>query len=118
MPNSTYKFSYPSPWTTLDLLLAPTEFSAISDMHGSCFISDHKMVSCFVDFPSVANNQDKFVTFRQYHKINIVRLKDYVVASEFVAYPSHNIDTLYEQNVSSVSDLLDIHTPIKTRCFT
>ena len=37
---------------TLDLLLAPMEFSAISEVHGLCFISDHKIISCSVDFPS------------------------------------------------------------------
>ena len=60
---------------TLDLLLAPTEFSAISDVHSSCFISDHKIISCLVDFPCVANHHDKIVTFRQYHKINVDRLR-------------------------------------------
>ena len=38
---------------TLDLLLAPTEFLSISEMQVSCFISDHKIVSCLVDFPPV-----------------------------------------------------------------
>ena len=38
---------------TLDLLLAPMEFLAISEVYGSCFNSDHKIVSCLVDFPSV-----------------------------------------------------------------
>ena len=37
---------------TLDLLMAPSEFSAISDVKGSGFISDHKIISCVVDFPS------------------------------------------------------------------
>ena len=41
---------------TLDLLLAPTEITAISEVHGSCFISDHKIVSCLDDFPSVVNH--------------------------------------------------------------
>ena len=40
----------------LDLLLAPSEFSSISEVHGSCFICDHKIVSCLVYFPSVANH--------------------------------------------------------------
>ena len=30
---------------TLDLLLATTEFSSMSEVHGSCFISDYKIVS-------------------------------------------------------------------------
>ena len=47
---------------TLNLFLAPMESSAISQVHGSCFISDHKIVSCLVDFPPVANHQDKVVT--------------------------------------------------------
>ena len=33
---------------TLDLLMAPSKFSdAISDVKGSGFISDHKILSCF-----------------------------------------------------------------------
>ena len=38
---------------TLDLLMAPFKFSAVSDVKGSGFISDHKIISCVVDFPSV-----------------------------------------------------------------
>ena len=100
---------------TLDLLFAPTEFSAISEVHGLCFISNHKIISCLVDFPSVANHHDKVVTFRQYHKINVGRLKEDLAAFAFVANPSDDIDTLYEQYVSSLSDLLDIHAPLKAR---
>ena len=56
---------------TLDLLMAPSEFSAISDVKGSDFISDHKIISCVVDFPSLDTPIQKVVTFRQYHKLNI-----------------------------------------------
>ena len=86
-------------------------------VHAS-IIRDNKIVSCLVDFPSVANHQDKVVTFSQYHKINVDRLKDDLAASALVTYPSDNIDTLYEQYVSNLSDLLDIHAPMKTRCLT
>ena len=55
---------------TLDLLKAPSEFSAISDVKGSGFISDHKIISCVVDFPSLDTPIQKVVTFRQYHKLN------------------------------------------------
>ena len=82
------------------------------------FISDHKIVTCLVDFPSVANHQDKVVTFRQYHKINVDRFKEDLGASAFVAYLLEDIDTLYEQYVSSLSGLLDIHAPMKTRRLT
>ena len=59
----------------------------------------------------MANHHDKVVRFRQYHKINVDRL----AASAFVSNPSDDIDTLFEQYVSSLSDLLDIHAPLKTR---
>ena len=97
---------------TLDLLLA--EFSAISEVHGSCFISNLKIISCLVDFPSVENHHNKVVTFRQHHKINVDRLKEDLVASAFVANPSDDIDTHYEHYVSILSDLQDIHAPLKT----
>ena len=100
---------------TLDLLLAPTEFSAISEVHGPCFISDHKIISCLIDFQSAGNHQNKVVTFRPYLKINVDRFKEDLVASAFVANPSDDIDTIYEQYVSSLSDLLDIYAPLKMK---
>ena len=57
---------------TLDLLLAPTKYI---HLYSLCFIGDHKIVSCLVDFPSVANHQDKVVTFCQYHKIMLKYLR-------------------------------------------
>ena len=62
-------------------------FSPISEMHGSYFISNHKIVSCLVEFLFVANHQDKVVTFPQYHKINVDRLKEDLAVSALVAYP-------------------------------
>ena len=35
---------------TFDLLMAPSEFSVISDVKGSGFINDHKIISCVVAF--------------------------------------------------------------------
>ena len=55
---------------TLDLQMAPSKFSAISDVKGSGFISDHKIISCVVDFPSLDTPMQKVVTFHQYHKLN------------------------------------------------
>ena len=49
---------------TLDLLMAHSNFSAISDVKGSSFISDHKIISCVVDFPSLVTQIHKVVTFR------------------------------------------------------
>ena len=48
---------------TLDLLMAPSKFSAISDVKGSGFISDHKIISCVVDFQSSDTPMQKAVTF-------------------------------------------------------
>ena len=80
----------------LDLLLAPTEFSAISEVHGSCFIRDHKIISSLVDFPSVANHHKikyKVVTFRQYHKINVDRLKDLLPIHQTTL--THSMNNMY-----------------------
>ena len=69
-------------------------FSPISEVHGSYFISNHKIVSCLVEFLFVANHQDKVVTFPQYHKINVDRPKEDLAVSALVAYPSVDLDTL------------------------
>ena len=99
---------------TLDLLMAPSEFSAISDVKGSGFISDHKIISCVVDFPSDTPMQ-KVVTFRQYHKLNIDKFRSDLLAIPFVSSPSDDIDLLHEQYMSGLSGLLDIHAPVKTK---
>ena len=66
----------------------------------------------------MANHLDKVVTFHQYHEINVDRPKEDLAASAFVAYPSDDINILYEQYVSSLSDLPDIHAPMKMRRLT
>ena len=74
----------------LDLLMAPSKFSAISDVKGSGFISDHKIISCLVDFPSLATPMHKVVTFRQYHKLDIDKFRS-DLAIPFVSSPSYDI---------------------------
>ena len=97
---------------TLDLLMAPSEFSAISDVKGSGFISDHKIISCVVDFPSSDTPVQKVVTFRQYHKLNIDQFRSDLLAIPFVSSPSDDIDLLHEQYMSG---LLDTHVLVKTK---
>ena len=100
---------------TLDLLMAPSKFSAISDVKGSGFISDHKIISCVVDFPSSDTPMQKVVTFRQYHKLNIDKFRSDLLAIPFVSLPSDDIELLHEQYMSGLSALLDIHAPVKTK---
>ena len=100
---------------TLDLLMAPSEFSAISDVKGSGFISDHKIISCVVDFPSLDTPIQKVVTFRQYHKLNIDKFRSDLLTISFVSSPSDDIDLLHEQYMSGLSGLLDIHAPVKIK---
>ena len=100
---------------TLDLLMAPSELSAFSDVKGSGFISDHKIISFVVDFPSWDTPMQKVVTFRQYHKLNIDKFRSDLLAIPFVSSPSDDIDLLHEQYMSGLSGLLDIHAPVKTK---
>ena len=100
---------------TLDLLMAPSEFSAISDVKGSDFISDHKIISCVVDFPSLDAPIQKVVTFRQYHKLNIDKFRSDLLTIPCVSSPSDDIDLLHEQYMSGLSGLLDIPAPVKTK---
>ena len=78
---------------TLDLLMAPSEFSAISDVKGSGFISDHKIISCVVDFPSLDTPIQKVVTFRQYHKLNIDKFRSDLLTIPFVSSSVPKTDT-------------------------
>ena len=100
---------------TLDLFMAPSEFSAISNVKGSGFISDHKIIYCVVDFPSSDTSMQKVVTLHQYHKLNNDNFRSDILAIPFVSSPSDDIDLLHEQYMSGLSGLLDIHAPVKTK---
>ena len=95
--------------------MAPSKFSAISDVKGSGFISDHKIISCVVDFPSSDTPMQKVVTFCQYHKLNIDKFRSDLLAVPFVSLPFNDIDLLHEEYMSGLSGLLDIHAPVKTK---
>ena len=95
--------------------MAPSKFYAISDVKGSGFTSDHKIISCVVDFPSLDTPMQKVVTFRQYHKLNIDKFRSDLLAIPFVSSPSDDSDLLHEQYMSGLSGLLDIHAPVKTK---
>ena len=85
---------------TLDLLMAASKFSAIFDVKGSGLISDHKIISCVVDFPSLDTPMQKDVTFRQYHKLNIDKFRIDRLAFPFIKSPSDDFDLLHEQYMS------------------
>ena len=57
----------------------------------------------------------KSVTFRQYHKLDFDKFRSDLLAIQFVSSPSDDIYILYEQYMSSLSGLLDIHAPVKTK---
>ena len=95
--------------------MAPSMLSAISDVKSLGFISDHKIISCVVDFPSSNTPMQKVVTFRQYHKLNIDEFRSDLLAIPFLSSPSDDIDLLYEQYMSGLSGLLDNHVPVKTK---
>ena len=72
---------------TLDLLITPSKFSEISNVKGSGFIRDHKIISCMVDFPSLDTSMQKVVTFGQYHKMDIDKFRSDLLANPFVSSP-------------------------------
>ena len=100
---------------TLDLLMAPSKFSAISDIKGLGFINDNKIISCVVDFPSLVTLMQEVVTFCQYHKMDIDKFRSDLLAISFVISPSDDIDLLHDQYMSGLSGLLDIHAPVKNK---
>ena len=92
-----------------------SKFSTISDVKGSGFISDHKIISCVVDFPSLDTPTNKVVTFHQYHKFDIDKFRSDHLAIPFVSSLSDDNDLLHEQCMSGLSDLPNIHAPVKNK---
>ena len=80
---------------TLELLMALSKFSAISDVKGSVFISRHKIISCVVDFSSLVTLMQK-VTVRQYHKMDIDTFRSDLLSIPFVILLSDDIDLLHK----------------------
>ena len=100
---------------TLDLLMASSKYFAISDVKGSGFISNHKIISCVVDFPSLDTPMQKVASFHQYHKLNIDKFRSDLLAIPCISSPSDDTYLLHEQYTSGLSGLLDIHAPLKTK---
>ena len=80
------------------ILAVRLKLSAISDVKGSGFISDHKIISCVLDFPTLDTPMQNVVTFRQYHKLDIDKFRSDLLAISFVSSPSDGI-----------------HAPVKTK---
>ena len=47
--------------------------------------------------------------------MDIDKFRSDLLAIPFVSSPSNDIDLLYEQYISGLSRLLDIHAPVKTK---
>ena len=82
--------------------MAYSKFSAISDVKGSVFVSDHKFFSCVVDFPSLDTPMQKVVTFHQHHKTDMEKFRSDLLAIAFVISPSDDINLLHDQYISNL----------------
>ena len=102
---------------TLDLLIGPSKFSAISDIKSSGFISDHKIIFVWLTFHLWILKCRKLLpsVIYKYHKLDIDKFRSDLLAIPFVNSPSDDIDLLHEQYMSGLSGLLDIHAPVKTK---
>ena len=102
----------------LDLVLTPTDASAISNVRVAEFISDHALVLAQLDSVNPPSHEAKVVTFRRYHKIDMDSFRKDLGNSAFVKCPGDTVSGLCEQYLDDLSKLLDKHAPLVTRTFT
>ena len=64
----------------LDLVLTPTDTSSFSNVRVAKFISDHALVLAQLDSVNPPSNKEKVVTYRRYHKTDLVCVRIWEIA--------------------------------------
>ena len=75
----------------LDLVLTPTEPTAVSNVRVGGFFSDHTIVHGQLDLVSPSAPKSNTVTFRRYHKITMQSLMCDLANCSFVASPGSTV---------------------------
>ena len=99
----------------LDFLISPSSFSGLGCVRDAGCISDHFAVSTSIDFDVAPKYREDCVSFRQYHKIDNVKLSQDLECCEFVRSPASTAEGLYGQYNTCLSSLLDRYAPLKTK---
>ena len=96
---------------TLDLVLTKSNNDNIFNVHTTDAFSDHFSISFTLNLSTPIFQTNTTVTFRKYRKIDKEKLKTDLLASDLLNNPSKEADTLYEQYHTTLSTLIDKHTP-------
>ena len=79
------------------------------------FISDHAAIRCQLDFSHPSTSIDKWVSYRQYHRIDIDQFRNDLNNIPFVRSPEGTAAELYDQYITGVTQVHDKHAPIISR---
>ncbi len=102
----------------LDHLISPSGSGLIHKVCISDCFSDHMCLSAILNCTSPNIEPPTTITYRQFQKINMSKLKDDLSKSDLIIKPESSLDSLFDQYQSTLNDLLDLHAPIKTKKLT
>ena len=100
---------------TLDVVLTKSNNDNISNNHTTDAFSDHFSVSFILNFLTPRSQNNATVSFCKYHKIDKEKMKADLLASELINNPSKEPDTLYKQYHTTLSTLINKHSPLHTK---
>ena len=96
----------------LDLVITPRESTFLHSVCTSSFISDHAAIHCDLDIQKQPP-ASRIATFRRYNKINNILFREDLAACFFDT--SSDLDGLFDQFTSSITDIINKHAPLTTR---
>ena len=100
---------------TLDVLISPCDSDFVRNVSVGDFISDHAAIRCQLDFSHPSTSNDKWVSYRRYHRIDIDQFRNDLNNIPFVRSHEGTAAELYDQYITGVTQVLDKHAPIISR---
>ena len=97
---------------TLDVLISPCDSDFVRNVSVGDFISDHAAIRCQLDFSHPSTSFDKWVSYHQYHRIDIDQFRNDLKNIPFVWSHKGTAAELYDQYIAGVTQVLDKHAPI------
>jgi Reverse transcriptase (RNA-dependent DNA polymerase)/Endonuclease/Exonuclease/phosphatase family len=104
---------------TLDLLITRSSSKLITSVtFDDPGLSDHMAILCTLEIPARQRPARITKTVRNYRSIDIDLFSQDILASSLFSSPATGVEPYLDQFNSTLSEILDMHAPIKSVCYT
>ena len=94
-------------------IITPNDSNLIDSVQISDCMSNHMCLLDRFNYGTDAVVPDTPISFRQYHKIDMLKFKHELLNSELLRSHASSLDPLYDQYSTVWSNLVDIHARLK-----